>query len=258
MAIIRIFRPRRSGRGFSLVELVITILITAILAGVFFIIVKTTADAWVLLSTRRLLYQDGRAALDMILRELRHLDVFYHFGIDPEEWAEKMNPDYTGEVTVPPFIGPYLWGSSILIGENQHIQFLKDIYGVYDSGWEKGLLASAYMVDFRYDPARRQIIKTFPEGIYDWETDTYTLLGYEWIVSGDVEDFRISYGTYGDPYGGGQAVTFQSTYGGWGPDLIRVQITLKRGGHRATFAGTIAPRRWMATKQFGEIHPPPW
>lgn len=65
------WRPGRCQGGFTLIEMVIVIVIITIIGGVLFHIIISSTDAWVFLSSRQEMVQDGRVAMLRMIREIR-------------------------------------------------------------------------------------------------------------------------------------------------------------------------------------------
>lgn len=66
--------------GFTLVELVIVTVIIAIIGGILYQIIIMSADAWVFLSSRQELVQDGRVAMLRMVREIREAETILAAG----------------------------------------------------------------------------------------------------------------------------------------------------------------------------------
>jgi len=244
------FTRWKKKKGVTLVELALGLLLVTIIVGVVYALIKMGVDSWIMLSTRKALYQEGRAAIDIMLRELRHVDTvhFYWSPDSPEGW----NGEYTGGFEIE----TNMYGG-LIIGEAQHIQ----IYKGWAWGPSRSFLSSSSTVDYEYHDAGdatypNMIVKYYPQGIWVWDDPVnwighWELLQSHFVIAKNVTAFTFSYGDYAGwaPPVPNEEVTWANTHNVYTPDLIRVQFTLTRNGQSATFSSTVAPRKKMSASQ---------
>lgn len=218
--------------GFTLIELIITIVIISIIASSFYLIIMIGANAWLFAATKSEIYQDGMDALDYMLKDIRHMETTWYYWFINNPAAA--NPDYGGQVILD--VGS---STGISIGERQHIQFNKG-QSFY---WAKSYFSTSPASDYKYDAANKTIALTYLWGI--WNGTGYGSAPPR-VILNDVTDLQFSYS--GGNY---NWVSIWQGYGYWTPTFVRVQFTVTRGGQSQVFTGTVAIRKVAGLKDLG-------